>query len=281
MSKSKPGNSRFRSAKGATRKPENRDAGSAATVDTARRTTPIFDDTTWPQTPPSNKAGDAPRPAGDAQKLRREHPGPAEGSGAEVAPPAAVPPEVQELVSQLDRQLNVALDAVGALRQSVEEAGAQRRELLEEARTVNRNYKELVDKIAGERDGLARELRQARSQFSADAEAQAEAFAAIQQELKKERREAQQQVRQADDEIRQRNARIGELEMQLDEALASRDRIAKRVREVEAHLEQAVLPLREDVERARAREARVRDELETAREEIAALKLLARGPAGR
>jgi predicted nucleic acid-binding Zn-ribbon protein len=225
-------------------------------------------------------ASDLPRSAGDTENLSSQRQRPAGEPGAQVAhPTTAVPPEFLDLVTRLERQLDVALDAVGALRQSVEEAGTHRHELVEEARAVNRNYQELVDKIAGERDQLARELRQARSQFSADAEAQAEAFAAIQRELEKERREAQLQVRQADDEISQRNGRIEELKTQLDEALASRDRIAERVREVEARLERAVLPLREEIERARAREARARDDLEAAREEIAALKLLAGGPA--
>lgn len=163
--------------------------------------------------------------------------------------PDTVTPKLVELSAKLDQQLNTALDMMGTLRKGAKETEVHRQELLSEARAVNNNYKQLVDKLVASRDALSKELNQ------------------------KER-----QLREAEDELRSEKARITELEFQLTETLASRDRIAERVRQVEENLEQSILPLREELDRTRAREAQVRMELDAAAKEIEGLKLLAGGP---
>jgi predicted nucleic acid-binding Zn-ribbon protein len=198
-----------------------------------------------------------------------------------VAAPDTISPKLLELSAKLDQQINATLDVVGALRQNVEESDGHRQELLSEAKTVNRNYKQLVEKIIAERDALSKELSHVRSQYAADAKNQAQAFTELQRDLEKERRESERKLRESEDEVGRQNQRITELEAQLSEAIASRDRIADRVRQVETTLEQSVLPLREELDQARSREAQARIELEGAGKEIAALKLLAAGPPSR
>jgi uncharacterized phage infection (PIP) family protein YhgE len=238
--------------------------------------------------PEANVTEPEPKPERSTQPIERKRKSPSTSSSApasrpepkaNVTQPDAISPKLTELSAKIDQQLQATLDAVGALRQGVEETDAHRQELLNEAKTVNKNYKQLVEKIIAERDALSKELSHVRSQYAADAKQQAQAFTDLQRDLEKERRENERKLREAEDEVQRQNARITELEKQLAEAIASRDRIVERVRQVEINLEQSVLPLREELDQTRAREAQARIELEGANKEIAALKLLTGPPA--
>ncbi len=164
------------------------------------------------------------------------------------------------------------------LRRIVEATARERQELLDEARAVNRNFQKLLDKAIAERDGLAKELGDTRGQYANDVRKQAQAFTELQRDLERERREMERKLRDAEERAQKAEEKAGELEKRLAGALASRDRVAARVQQVENNLEATILPLREELEQARAAEARARIELDGARREIGALKLLAGPP---
>lgn len=154
----------------------------------------------------------------------------------------------------------------------------EQRDTLSEAKAVNKNYKTLMDKIVEERDRLAKQLDDMRTQHGADAKEQVIAFSKLREQAERERRIADDRVNAAEAKSTELRERVLELEDQVREALDSRDRIATRVQKIEARLDTEVLPLRTGIEELREREGNLLNDLEKARKEIGTLKLLHKPP---
>jgi chromosome segregation ATPase len=191
------------------------------------------------------------------------------------------PARGSEIPTQLEKLLVATLAKLDTLSTGIADIQTHRRDLIEESKAVGRNYKQLFDKVAAERDKLSRELEDARGQQAINAKKQAQATDELRREIERQRRESECEIREAEDRARTFQKRIGELESQLREALDSRDRIVARIGEVEQSIEDTALTLREELDRARDREARVRDELDDAHKEIATLRILAGPPSRR
>ncbi len=192
--------------------------------------------------------------------------------------PFADATKLEGLIAQLEKTVRESMSSFDAAKATVDKVQESRQELLEDAKRVNDDYRKLANKLSGERDALANELAAQRSQHAAETKKQSQTFTDLQRDLERERQENGRKLQDALHTATQAQKKVDELNVQLREALDSRDRIAERVRRVEENLEHTVLPLREELDTIRAREAKLQAELVSARKEVQALKLLARPP---
>ncbi len=183
--------------------------------------------------------------------------------------------DLAERVRALIEAEQIHGDKLGTLLSDTER---ERRDTIDEAKAVNRNYKTLMEKIVDERDRLANQLTEMRTQHMADAKEQVLAFSKLREQAERERRAADDRVNAAESKAAELRDRVLELEDQVREALDSRDRVSTRVRKIEARLDDEVLPLRAGIEELREREANLLNDLEKARKDIGTLKLLNKPP---
>lgn len=181
---------------------------------------------------------------------------------------------LDQLLARIDKLLGDTNATAMGIDNLVRLVDTDRKETIEEARSVARGYKGLLDKMSAEREGLARELEAARNQVAAEQQRQTQALTELQRTFDRERKAADERVQTAHNDLTRSDERVRELEQQLREALASRDRIASRVSEIEAKLEGTVFPMRQEVEAAHMREAQLKSQLEAARREIATLRVV-------
>ncbi len=181
---------------------------------------------------------------------------------------------LDQLLARIDKLLGDTNATAMGIDNLVRLVDTDRKETIEEARSVARGYKGLLDKMSAEREGLARELEAARNQVAAEQQRQTQALTELQRTFDRERKAADERVQTAHNDLKRSDERVRELEQQLREALASRDRIASRVSEIEAKLEGTVFPMCQEVEAAHMREAQLKSQLEAARREIATLRVV-------
>ncbi|MBI5510660.1 MAG: hypothetical protein HY903_18025 [Deltaproteobacteria bacterium] len=179
-----------------------------------------------------------------------------------------------ELLARIDKQL-ADTNATGMrLDKLLAETERREKEALDEARTATRNYKQLLDKSIEEREVLVAEVRTIREQAASEAAQHHQTVLELQQKLERDKRDTDTRRAALEQELSRRDARLREVEAEINQALASRDRIAMRVAEVEAKQESTVEKMRAELDEVRAREAELKIQLENARREIAALKIL-------
>lgn len=85
-------------------------------------------------------------------------------------------------------------------------------------------------------------------------------------------------IKKMEEHLEVERSRTRDLQEQLQQTITSRDRIVEKVATVERNLDTSVTPLREEIEKLRRNESSLKDQLKAARDEIAALKLLALPP---
>lgn len=170
------------------------------------------------------------------------------------------------------------LENIQRVDRTMSEMEQQQRAMSEQQHALNRDRDQLLNEVSDEHARLAHALREQERLHREKCKAHEQRVQELQLSATRGREECDARVEFYDQKVKELHDQMRDLQYRLREAVASRDRIAHRVRDLEQAFNATVMSLRRQLEASTCREDELREQVEAAHRDVAALKILGSTP---